>query len=189
VKLTPVVGGIAGALVAGAGTIILGNVSNVEAMVLVDAILPSTRFLCSSIMTAAATILALLLTSLGFAQGIDVKLKAKTYERMRRLALIDSVALIGSVLVLLLLLNVPMEKTETVPTWWYSAAYYAIIGSSAVLGGLLISIVLLLYETIKGLTLLVGSGTSPLRKHDEDEEQQQDEDVSSPAGSVSHQPG
>ncbi len=83
---------------------------------------------------------------------------------MRVLALIDTIALVGSVLVLLLLLNVPLEKTEAVPTWWYSAVYYAVIGASAVLGGLLIAVVLMLYETIKGLTLLVGSGTSPLRK-------------------------
>lgn len=169
-KVKPVVGGVVGALAAAAGTIFLGSVSEVEAVMLVEAILPSTRFLCSSVMTASATILALLLTGLGLAEGVDATLKPKTYARMRRLALIDSVALIGSVLVLLIILNVPLQKTETVPGWWYSGVYYTIIGSSAVLGGLLIAIVLMLYETIRGMTLLLGQGTSPFRKVEEEEE-------------------
>lgn len=170
-KYKPIVGGITGALVAGAGTALLASVSGAEAQVLVEAIMPSVRFLCSSVMTAAATILALLLTGLGFAQGIDIKLKPKTYARMRELALVDTVALIGSILLLLFLFNVPIEQTETVPTWWYTAMYYTIVGGAAMLGGMLIAIVLLLYETIKGLTLLVGQGTSPLRKQEDDDQQ------------------
>ena len=171
-KIKPVVGGVLSALVAGAGTIFLGTISGVEALVLVEAILPSTRFLCSSIMTASATILALLLTGLGLAEGVDVQLKPTTYKQMRQLALIDSIALIGSVLVLLIILNVPLEKTETVPAWWYTGIYYTIISSSAVLGGLLIAIVLMLYDTIKGMTLLLGSGDSPFRKQDEEDASQ-----------------
>lgn len=170
-KLKPIAGGIGGALIAGAGTVALANVSGAEAEVLVEAIMPSARFMCSSVMTASATILALLLTGLGFAQGIDIDLKPKTYQRMRQLALVDTIALIGSVSLLLFLFNVPIERTETVPIWWHSAMYYTIIGVAAVLGGMLIAIVLLLYETIKGLTLLVGSGTSPLRQHGASEEE------------------
>lgn len=163
----PLIGGATAALVGAASTIFVGSISGFEALVLLEAILPSTRFLCSAVTTASATILALLLTAMSLAEAVDTQLKPRTYTKMQRLALLDALALIGAVVVLLVL-NVPLEKTEAVPAGWYDVIYYFIVSAASVLGGMLIAIVLLLYETLKGMTQLLGEGNSHLRASEPD---------------------
>jgi hypothetical protein len=117
--------------------------------------LTTTRFLCSGVMTASATTLALMLTLLSLSANASSKLKRDHYERVRQIALLDAVAFIAATFVLLCL-NIPVEQADNVDASWYDVLYYAFLGASAVLGGLLVVIVLMLYNTVKYMILVVG---------------------------------
>lgn len=149
------VGGILAAIITLLGGYAVGRISGYEARVLLEATLPTTRFLCSAVMTATASILALMLTLLGLSSGLSVTLKPSHYIRVRRIALIDLVAFTLATL-FLLLLSVPVSESDKVPTSWFTTLYYAILGISSILGGILISTVLMLYDTIKDVIRVVG---------------------------------
>lgn len=141
-------GGALGAGVALAGGYVVGTVSGLEAVVLIETSLPTTRFLASSTMTASATILALMLTLLSLSHSTEYRMRDVHYRRVKHVALADTVAFVASA-VFLLLLNIPIEETENVPTRLYSNIYYGMVISASVVGGLLIAVVLMLYQTVR----------------------------------------
>lgn len=157
----PLIGGLLAALIGASGTVFVGSISGFEALALLEGILPSTRFLCSAVTTASATILALLLTAMSLSEAVDAELKPETYGRMQWLALLDAIALIGAVVVLLIL-NIPLQESDAVPTQLYDVFYYVLVSVASALGGLLIAIVLVLYDTVKGMCQLLGAGDSDL---------------------------
>lgn len=138
--------GVAAALLALGGMLGVGRVGQGEAIALLHSILPTVRFLCSGVMTATATILALMLTMLGIAYQSNEKLTRLHYRRIRIIAVLDTAAFIGSTL-LLLWLAIPLEQSEPVHRAM-EAIYYAVTGLAAALGGLLVVVVLLLYEAL-----------------------------------------
>lgn len=154
------IGGILTGVAALAGGYAVGRISGYEARVLLEATLPTTRFLCSAVMTATASILALMLTVLSLSSGVNVTLKPSHYVRIRRIALVDSVALIIATL-FLLLLSVPVSESDQVPSSWFTTLYYVVLGVSSILGGILISTVLMLYDTVKDVIEVIGLEEEP----------------------------
>lgn len=152
-------GGLLAAVVALLGSVIVGRISSAEARILLQAMLPSVRFLSSGIMTASATILALMLTLLSLSHNTSSTLRPNHYQRVRQIAFIDTIALSGSV-ILLLLISIPLEESSEVPSSWYVAIYYVLLVASAALGGLLISVVLMLYNAIGDLIQVMGPTSS-----------------------------
>ncbi len=57
-----IIGGVLAALISMVGVILPGRITNFEARGLLEAMMPSVHFLSSSVMTASATIMALMLT-------------------------------------------------------------------------------------------------------------------------------
>ena len=162
-------GGVIAALVMGALVLAVGNLSPWEAQSLLEASLPTTRFLCSSVMAASATTLALMLTLLSLSAGVERDVKKSHYERIRQIALVDVVAFIGATL-LLVTLVVPFGEASEIPSGWYIAIYYATSLLAAVLGGMLVAVMLLLYAAVRDLIATVGPGDgSPLYADDDDE--------------------
>ena len=145
-----IVGGVIVAAVGILGTWGLGSGSGGEMRVLLEAMLPSTRFLCSAVMTATATILSLMLTLLGFSGNFDKRFDAGFYQRVRTIALADTIVFAAATL-LLLLISVPLNESDKIPAWWFSGIYYVTLVYTAVLGGALITIVLLLYSAVKSV--------------------------------------
>lgn len=143
-----VLGGALGAAVALAGGYVVGTVSGLEAVALIETSLPTTRFLASSTMTASATILALMLTLLSLSHSTEYRMRDVHYRRVEHVALADTVAFVAST-VFLLLLNIPIEETENVPTHLYDRIYYGMIVTASAVGGLLIAVVLMLYQTVR----------------------------------------
>ena len=141
------IGGLAATLLALGGMLGVGGVGRWEALDLLDSILPTVRFLCSGVMTATATILALMLTLLALSFQVGENIEQIHYERIRFIAVLDTAAFAGST-ILLLWLAIPLKQSETIPEGWFSWIYYLVVVSSALLGGLLVIIVLMLYETI-----------------------------------------
>lgn len=85
------------------------------------------RFLYSSVMTATATIMALMLTMLSVSRAREGTFKAVHYDRVRQIALVDTVTFAAAI----------------------------ILGYAAVLGRALISIILLLYNAITDMMSVV----------------------------------
>jgi hypothetical protein len=160
-------GGLLAAVVALLGSVIVGRISSAEARILLQAMLPSIRFLSSGIMTASATILALMLTLLSLSHNTSSTLRPVHYQRVRQIAFIDAITLSASV-ILLLLISIPLEESSEVPSSWYVAIYYALLVASAALGGLLISVVFMLYNAIGDLIQVMGpTGSSDLVQAEE----------------------
>lgn len=153
VKLAAV-GGVLAAIVALAGTVAVGQVGGAEARVILEAVLPSIRFLSSGVMAAAATIMALMLTLLSLSYNTNSTLKPGHYARVQQIAFIDSIVLIAAVL-LLLFISIPLEQSGEVSENWYTTIYYVLLVLSAALGGALISVVLMLYGAIRDLIRVV----------------------------------
>lgn len=164
-----VIGGVLAAAVAFGGVYVLGSISGLRAIRLLEASLPTTRFLASAMMTASATILALMLTLLSLSYGTDFRMRDVHYRRVKLIARVDTVGFVLST-VFLLLLIIPMEETQNVPTGWYDSIYYGVLVSAAALGGLVITIVLMLYHTVRDvIDTIAGEGPGRLAKEAEEE--------------------
>lgn len=157
-KIAVVGGGIA-VLFSLVGAFGVGSVSGAKAMVLLEAMFPTTRFLCSAVMTASATILALMLTVLSLSQSFDKPLKSVHYRRIKQVALVTTITFIASSITLLLH-TIPLEQTESVPSSWYDGIYYVLLGTTAVLGGFMTTIILMLYRTVSQLIQVVSPHAS-----------------------------
>lgn len=146
-------GGSVTAVVIFLGTYLMGRVSSAEAVANLQEIRPSIRFTCSSVMTATATILALLLTMLSFSSETDHRLKSWHYERMHWIGRFAIAAFAGA-MILLMLLNLPLENADESMKQYYSIVYYSLLSYSALLGGVMITIIVLLYQAATDMIMI-----------------------------------
>jgi hypothetical protein len=149
-----IVGGITALLISVAGAIAVGSISGAEAIGLLGAMFPTTRFLCSAVMTASATILALMLTVLSLSQSFEKPLESIHYHRIQQVALVVTITFIASSITLLLHC-IPLEESDSVPSSWYDVIYYVLLITTAMLGGFITTIILMLYRTVTQLIQVV----------------------------------
>lgn len=147
------IGGVVTALVMGGILVLVGAAGGWKAQALLESTMPTTRFLCSAVMTVSATTLALMLTLLGLSNNIDGDIKAAHFERIRQIALIDVIAFIGAT-VLLLAHTIPFGEDLNVAQHVYVIAYYSIMSGAALLGGTLVAMILMLYDAVRDLVRL-----------------------------------
>lgn len=150
-----IVGGSIAFIILFAGTYSVGEVGGFEARDLLTSMLPTARFLYSAVVTASATILALMLTLLSLSFNTQGRLDEGHYRRIRRIALIDTVTFIAA-MTFLLFLVVPLDEPQQILPSWYEIFYYVTIVGSAILGGLLVTIVLMLYSTVTDIITIFG---------------------------------
>lgn len=144
------VGGLVATVVALAGLTAVGQVSGFEARRLLDATLPSLRFLTSTIATASTSVLALMVTVLALTHAMDHEPDEIHFRRIRQISWMAGFAIAASV-TLLLFLSIPLDTSEEVVREWYDWVYYAILVLASVLGGMMITLVLMLLNTVRGL--------------------------------------
>ena len=127
----------------------VGRVGAGRAIDLLEATLPTIRFLCSSAIAASSTVLALMLTLLSLTEGSEEAFQEEHFERLRRVASLCVVAMIVGI-GLLLFMCVPIGEAGEF-TQWYEAIYYVTLVTASALGGMLVAIVLLLRTALLGL--------------------------------------
>ncbi len=150
---TLVAGGLAVTLLF-AGYYLIGVVQHEgEAQARLEAAIPTIRFFASGVLAASATILALMMTLLGFTQSHDAKFSRGLFQRVRTLSLMNVAAMVGAVF-LLMLLTMPVADSEQLQGY-YTIAYYVIVGASAAVGGLIIAIAMILHRAVVGLVGLL----------------------------------
>ncbi len=150
-----VMGGCLAALTIMGGSWMIGQISGSEARYLLETVLPSVRSFSGTLMIALITVLALMLTLLGLSTSSDIKLKSAHYQQIKQIALVDMVTFIAAVL-FYLLLNVPVQETDTGTLQWFYYLYYAALIISSLLAGAVITIVLMLYNAVRNIINAIG---------------------------------
>jgi hypothetical protein len=154
------VGGILAGGVTIAGQYLVGRIySGTEARQLLQAVVPSARSVGTGVLTASATILALMLTMLSLSRNATSKLESTFFKRVERIGLLCTVAMVSGIL-LLLILSIPVQESKQLPTSWYSIVYYTLISITAVVSGLFVAIVLMLYNAMQSLVKVLRPGVN-----------------------------
>lgn len=149
------IGGVLAAGVALAGQWLVGQIySGAEALKLVNAMVPAARSVGSAVVTASGTILALMLTMLSLTNQASSNFDRIFYQRIQRIGLLSTIALATGIL-LLLFLSIPVQESNAVPTTWFSIVYYALMVLTAGLAGLLVAIVLMLFNAMTSLIKVI----------------------------------
>ena len=174
------IGGAVAAGIMSALLLLVGRVGAWEAETLLGATLPTTRFLCSAVMTVSATILALMLTVIGISRGTERPVQASFYRRIQQVALLDVVTFVAST-VLLLSLVVPFGEDLEMPQGWYVTIYYIITIGSTLIGGLLVAVVLMLYGAVHDVVMLFWSDDSPVLDTEAEQERREAEEAEAEA--------
>lgn len=150
-----ILGGFIAMAITLVGAYLLGHLSGYEAKMLIEASIPSFNMLCNTVILASATILALLLTALGLSARSNQKLKRAFYQRIRRIAQFDTMLFVMSMLIFLIL-NIPIVESEEIPTQWFYRLYLISLGAASLIGGFLITVVLMLYNTVLDMIVIFG---------------------------------
>ena len=136
--------------------------SSAKALDLIEAVRSSALYLGSAMATSAATTLALMLTVVGLVSRVDHDFEPVVYRRIKTIAWLSTLSLIGSV-VMLLVLTLPVGEFKEMPArwfpWLYNAIYALVIGLSA----LLVATVVMLFAS---LIALIGT-IAPSRDRDQ----------------------
>lgn len=166
-----IVGGLLAGAIALAGQWLVGQVySGYKARELLEAVASSSRYLASSIVTASATIIALMLTMLSMTKQTDGEFDSVFFKQIQRIALFSTIALSAGIL-LLLFLSIPLQESDQVPSSWFRIIYYVLITFVAGLSGLAVGIVLMLLNAINSLIDVVRPSTDTDVKNAEKREE------------------
>lgn len=151
-----ITGGVLAAVIALGGQWVVGQIySGYEARQLLEAVTRSAHYLGSAVVTASATIMALMLTMLSLTkQSSDDEFDSLFFKRIEIIGFLSAISLAAGIL-LLLFLSVPLQESDKVPSSWFRIIYYILIAFVAALSGLVVSIVLMLQNTISSLIDIV----------------------------------
>lgn len=138
----------------------VGRVYNAyEAERLLKSLIEGGLFLASTVATTSATVLALMLTVLGFVRQVDADFDRTWFGQIRWVSILASVTFALSVLTLLLM-SVPLSESKEIPAWWNLGIYYTVSGAVAVLTGLTVSLVAMLLAAVLGIIERVAPNAS-----------------------------
>lgn len=169
-----VMGGFFSFLIILIGGYLVGEASHAEAYHLFEMILPTTRALCRTLILALGTILALMLTLISLSVDLEHEIKWTHYVRVRQIAFIVTFTLIITFFTYLLL-NIPITESDEASLEWFTYIYYATSGMASILGGLFITIVLLLYNTVRDMINFLNPETTYLLSVEEEEDENKGE--------------
>lgn len=131
----------------------VGTVGDRQAINLLEAALPTIRFLCSSAIGAAATVLALMVTLVGLSKRLESLVHPAYFARIERIGTLCVSVMVTGV-GLLLLLTVPLSESEQFVEW-YNAIYYAILVAASLLGGGLVAMTMALRKAVLAIIAAV----------------------------------
>ena len=170
----PLVGGTVAAIALFGTVVGVGGVGDFEALRIIEAVLPTTRFLASTAIGGGMTVLALLLTLIGLSLSTDVTFTPRLYRRAKLITTLTVVAIVLGA-VLLLAVTMPLGEVEELRSF-YDILYYVLAIAIAVLGGVVITVGLMISSTLNGLIQLAHPDGSNQLLHapsDEDDEKRQ----------------
>src|SRR5690606_16109772 len=98
------------------------------------------------------------------------KLKKEHYVQVMAIAKLDTILFVVAI-ILFQVFNIPITESEELKTNWYSNIYWATLFLSSLLSGGMVSVILMLYNTVINMIKIVGLGEKdhPLVFQEEDE--------------------
>lgn len=145
-------GGVVTSFLLFGGLIAVGRTGTFEALRLLEATLPTIRFLSSTVVGASMTILALMLTLLGMSLSTDWRFKPIHYERIWDVTVLAILSVVLGIAVLVTI-AVPLDEVDELRRY-YNLVYYSMSVASAVLGGLVVAMTIMIGISIKGLVTI-----------------------------------
>ena len=124
--------------------------SGLEAREMIDALSQPALYLGSAIAASAATTMALMLTLLGMVRRADTDFAPSMYKRVYRISLLGA-WLLGGAVVMLLLMTMPIGEFDELPEIWYPTLYKVLYWWVVILSALLVTMVTMLFSTIRDL--------------------------------------
>jgi len=104
--------------------------------------------LCYVISIGSIYILVIILHLLSARIPREISSRHKHYTSLLNIAKLATLLIIFSIVVILLL-NIPFTRMRAIPDSMYSKIYYIILAIAAILGGSFISIITMIYQTIR----------------------------------------
>lgn len=163
-------GGVVTSFLLFGGLLAVGRTGTFEALRLLEATLPTIRFLSSTVVGASMTVLALMLTLLGMSLSTDWRFKEIHYERIWDVTVLAILSVVLGIAVLVTI-TVPLEEVDELRRY-YSTVYYAVSVASAVLGGLVVAMTIMIGISIKGLVSIGTHGKESEIVHTEVEDEE-----------------
>lgn len=120
-----------------------------EALRLIEAVVPTARFMASAAVAAAVTVLALLLTLLGLSLNSEFRFGARLYERAQYITILSVAAIVVGVGILLAV-TLPVTEVDGLGEI-YDLLYYILVVGVSLLGGIIVTIGLMIAATLVGL--------------------------------------
>jgi len=145
----PLLGGVISAVGLFGMVFAVGRIGDFEALRIIAAAVPSTRFLASTAIGAGVTILALLLTLIGLSLTLEISFHVRLYQRAKAITSLTVAAIVIGV-ALLLAVTLPIREVEELSRV-YDVLYYVLGVAVASLGGLMVAIGLMISSTLSGL--------------------------------------
>lgn len=164
-----------------------------EARHQLEAAQPTIRFLCSTIVAVAATVLALMVTALSLGARDSATFNAIQVRRLRVISLLCTICLTMGI-VLLMVLTVPFAEGLDISGDTYAIFYYGITGGSALLAGFMVTMIWTLHRTLGTIIEIVHpSGSADLRGHAGEDADPSEADASDaeadPSGGAAYEDG
>lgn len=138
----------------GVKSLIGGIYSSGEALRLIETLRDSSLYFGAALATASATILALMLTLLGLSRQADSEFDRWVYRNINRITLVSTISLCGAVL-LLMVLSLPIGEFDQLSENWFITISYVLVVLAALLAGLVITVVLMLYNAIQYVIAMI----------------------------------
>lgn len=161
-------GGAASGFVILTGSWLVGEASGSEAFHLFKSSLPATRSFFGTLLLGLGNILALMLTLLSLSKSMEIGIKWSHYQRVKQIALTVTITLVATTL-LYLLLNIPITESDSASIQWFTYIYYVSLIVSSLLGGAFITIILLLYNTVRDMIGILKPHSSHRLRENEEE--------------------
>lgn len=151
------------------GSWLVGEASGSEAYQLFKSTLPATRSFFGTLLLGLGNILALMLTLLSLSKSLEMNIKWSHYQRVKQIALTVTITLVTTT-ILYLLMNIPIAESDSASMKWFTYIYYVSLISSSILGGAFVTIILLLYNTVRDMIGILHPERSHRLHHAEEEE-------------------
>lgn len=136
------------------GSMLVRVASGSRALYLLESIFPTTRFLGSAVMTASATILALMVTLLSLGRQTKRELDGVTLRRIKQIALLGTISFVMAV-IFLSLHSIPLSDIDFADSRIIQFLYYATMAYAGALGGVLVAVIFLLYFAVRDMIYAV----------------------------------
>jgi len=144
----PILGGIVFAIILIISSLTFIEITGIQARELLANSVSGIISLCYVISIGSIYILVIILHLLSARIPREIASRHKHYSSLLNIARLATLLIIFSIVVILLL-NIPFTQMRAIPDAMYSKIYYIILAIAAILGGSFISIITMIYQTIR----------------------------------------